>query len=406
MGLFCFLQVFIYKPNSMAKKLKINEQQLSVLVQYIKEGTINQPINESELLEEGVKEWTLIGLMTLASMAGKAQTVPVETESDINHAIEASIEVQEKLADENSLEYQIFKQETKDLNAQNAEKLRQELLSIKPKDKMVMNTFITKNLNTAASRVKWQGYTIDGVKIKSDTLWKKLPQPASLDSVVELNLDGNSFNTGDSSLNSDIASEIDYIVSKIRDMGGTIDSVTIISSTDAESIRMGNEALAKERSNGVKNYILSLGVDAPIDASEIHPESGSDVVSAEEFKIANINFKKAKDALKKAKANNLNTSKYEANYESAKKILDDYRESTAQYRGVTLQIHSHMPAPAGAENMEISKVIHRYEVSLVQLKQANQPGKFKKYTSSGKVKKFKCKINLPDMESLPCEIFK
>ena len=72
----------------MAKRIKITEQQLGLIVNYINEN------KEQEIIEEGVKDWVLIGLLTLAGAAGvKAQD---NTEIKSDHVKAAKI-VQDKL---------------------------------------------------------------------------------------------------------------------------------------------------------------------------------------------------------------------------------------------------------------------------------------------------------------------
>ena len=130
----------------MANKLKINEQQLSVIVEYIKTGKVKPNLNESELLEEGVKGWVMTGLIALASMTGQGQNkVNAEDEQDIQHYIDAAQKVQQEI-EKDPEKAILFKDAAKQMNINNLNAL----LQVAPNDEVVIKNFTTNNLKTVA----------------------------------------------------------------------------------------------------------------------------------------------------------------------------------------------------------------------------------------------------------------
>jgi len=275
----------------MAKKLKINEQQLSVIVEYIKTGDV-KPIIKEELLEEGkLANWMMAGLATLASMGGSVQAQSEIDNSGINN-VEALISQAQKVSNElksDGDKAKLFRDAAKELNIQNIEDLKQ----INPKDDKIIKLFKTKNLKTADSKVK-RGGVVTSIEITRDTTFRELPAPLIVDSTMETNLTGNLFVTGAFDLNEDVAEELATSLEAIKMQNGTLKNVKIHSSTDKEpisdelSIRLvsggytgDNEGLSKARKDGIYNYLVKkLGIDSSLIKLDIQWEQGPDVYSS------------------------------------------------------------------------------------------------------------------------------
>jgi len=260
----------------MAKKIKITEHQLSLIVNHINEN------KDSEVLEEGVKEWMLIGLMTLGSISGiKAQKGSVSSDH-----IKAAELVQDRLQSGDKELVKYFDKADIELNKDNLK----ELLDVDSDD---IKTFKTRYISTAKGKIK-QGYAIESVNITRDTLISELPSGTKLDTTLNVDLSGNLFDEGKFELNNQTVSELSDILKVIELNGGTINSIVIESSTDKQRIspelepklvdaigKGGNEGLSTLRNNKVKDYIISLGVDSSVVKQDIKWEQGKGEDNAE-----------------------------------------------------------------------------------------------------------------------------
>jgi len=366
----------------MAKKVKINKKQLSILVEYIKYGKVKPQLNESELLEEGAKEWAMAGLMALASMAGMAQDkLKGSDEGDLNHYIEAADEFKSKLADESSAEYNLFTQATKDMNAQNIEAIK----NVDPKDEMVIKTFKTKNLGTATSKVNNDGGIITDIVITSDTVWNDIPDPLEIDSIIETNIEGNLFVSGGFDLNEDVANELSFQFKAITTSNSELVKVTINSSTDKEPVTKelaqlliskkysgDNEGLAKARKDGIYNHLKKMGVDTSLIDLNIEWEQGPDVYSPDMGDDART---------------------------SARELPGT---SSARNVGVTWNVKKMLQGEATAS---VKKVIEEYLIEVTTLKEPLKGGKVTTTTGGQKTKKLKTpKVKLKG-KTIKCELF-
>lgn len=260
----------------MAKRIKITEQQLSVVVNYLKEN------DDKELLEEGIKEWMLVGLMTLGSMAGiKAQSGSVSTDH-----IKAAQMMQSKLDSGDKEVVKYFDKADIDLNRENLQKL----LRV---DDAKVDTFKTKYLGTAKSKID-NGYVLKTIDVTNDTLVKQLPKGTTIDTTISVDLSGNLFSQGTFDLNPETASHLNDILETISMNGGSINSITIESSTDKQrispeleqelvkKIKMGgNKGLSTLRYFRVKQHLMSLGVDKSLIKKDIKWEQGKGELGAE-----------------------------------------------------------------------------------------------------------------------------
>ena len=261
----------------MVKKIKITEHQLSLIVNHINEN------KDSELLEEGIKEWMLVGLMTLGSIAGvKAQKGDVSSDH-----IKAAELVQDRLQSGDKELVKYFDKADIDLNQDNLQKL----LGV---NDAKIDTFKTKYIGTAKQKMDKQGYAIKSVNIKRDTLISELPSETKLDTTLNVDLSGNLFDVGKFELNDETVSDLNEILSIIESNGGTINSIVIESSTDKQRIspqlepklvnaigKGGNEGLSTLRNNKVKDYLISLGIDSSVVKQDIKWEQGKGEDNAE-----------------------------------------------------------------------------------------------------------------------------
>jgi len=260
----------------MANKIKITEYQLSLIVNHINEN------KDSELLEEGIKEWMLVGLMTLGSISGiKAQTGEVSSDH-----IKAAELVQDRLQSGDKELVKYFDKADIDLNQNNLQKL----LGVSD---VKIDTFRTKYAKTAKQKIG-QGMALKTINISRDTLISELPAETTLDTTLNVDLSGNLFDEGRFELNSETVSDLNDILKVIELNGGTINSIVIESSTDKQRIspqlepklvdaigKGGNEGLSTLRNNKVKDYIISLGVDSSVVRQDIKWEQGKGEDNAE-----------------------------------------------------------------------------------------------------------------------------
>ncbi len=335
----------------MANKLKINEQQLSVIVEYIKTGKVKPNLNESELLEEGVKGWVMTGLIALASMTGQGQNkVNAEDEQDIQHYIDAAQKVQQEI-EKDPEKAILFKDAAKQMNINNLNAL----LQVDPKDEVVIKNFTTNNLKTVDTRVK-HGEVITDIQIKTDTVWSDLPESLELLSDIESNIDGNLFISGTFDLNPDIAEELSFQFQRINDDNSTLKNVTIHSSTDKEPLKQStinrlvnsgysgdNEGLSKARKNTIYNYLVkTLKINENLITLDVVWEKGPDVYSSD---MSDAERQAAKDLPGTTKARNVSV---------------DW--------SVTKELQ-------GESNEPIYKLVHKYQVQLTGIKTPIKGGK-------------------------------
>ena len=245
----------------MAKKIKITEHQLSLIVNHINEN------KDSELLEEGWKD-VLLGLTLLANVAGvKAQTVDVSTDT-----IKSAELVQDRLKSGDKELVKYFDKADIEMSDENLK----ELLDV---DYDAIKTFKTKYIKTAKQKIK-QGYAIERVEITRDTLISELPAETTLDTTINVDLSGDLFGIGKYTLKMDSknAYNLRYIISMVEKNGGKVLSVTIDSSTDKQRLSdeleadvfkaikiSGNKGLSTLRNNEVRDYLVNdLSVDKSV----------------------------------------------------------------------------------------------------------------------------------------------
>lgn len=324
----------------MKKKYILTEAQLDKLIKsrtktILKEenSLLYEQLLEQEILEEGLKDWALAGLMLLATLGGvKAQrTIPM----DSTH-IKAAELVQRKLDRGDEDVINLFDKADIDLNRENLEKLKS--VSKRDFDKALTSTYTAKSLGRAKSKLK-QGYAISDIKITNDTI---LPGGTIITFRDTLDLgfsSDNFFITAGYDLTNEASNEIRSVISDIEQNNGQIINVTIESSTDTEPIKMGNEKLAQLRAESISDILDSLGIDN-IDIVT-KPEQGPDVYSRT----------------------------------MSKEDRTEARKQTAPYRYVKLKITYlvDVETPGGETYPEVKT---RYEIEMVKLDRIGDvPGK-------------------------------
>jgi hypothetical protein len=278
----------------MAKKLKINEQQLSLIINYIKEDEVNPKLqlNEATILNEGFKEWAIAGLMTLASFAGvKAQDVKDVTPDHIK----AAELVQEKLksGDEELAKY--FRDADIQLNQENIDALKNANIS----DTNDLERRDVTNVKTAKSLMK-QGFAIAEMDVIIDTVRKMPPAtPVRVVDSIDINLaDGNNLQSFSTELSQEKIKQLNDAINKIKALNGKVTKVKVLAGTDAERTPAyisnedptGNFTLAKKRAEEGVKALQNSGID--LSGVELEPiykqyvNGGNSIVSAEDFKAA------------------------------------------------------------------------------------------------------------------------
>lgn len=274
------------KRNNMSKKIKINEQQLELIVNYIKENENPIVIKENELIEEGWKEIVLGAALLLGANLTSAQTEKADQllqNADVLKQVETTLENDteiEKLAN-------YFKMDKSDLEnymQRNADKIEAEFDKYADKDNVGFKLDITdpQSARSAKSKIQTLGYAIKSIEITNDTI---LPEGAVVDTIVKDTVEfdysaENMFITASFDLKPEIKKELKETINQIIDGGGEIFGVEIESSTDTEPIEMGNERLAQLRAESVESELRNMGISVDIQ-KDIKPEQGPDVYSTD-----------------------------------------------------------------------------------------------------------------------------
>ena len=342
----------------MAKRYFITEEQFKKVISHINENK-----QEEELLEEGVKDWVMAGLMTLATIAGvKGQTVDNITPDHIKAA--EMVQTRLDQGDKDIVKY--FKDADIEWNRANLEKL-------KSVDEGDFEEFSTKSASTTKAKIK-QGYTLTDIKITKDTVWKT-PAVVGVDVYDTLDFGLSSdqmFKTGSFELTSESMNNLNDILSEINNLqNARIISVTIESSTDKEPIKMGNDVLAEKRANSIKSVLNTLGVESEITINTL-PEQGPDVY---------------------------HTDMSDQEREEARQQTSEFR-----YVTVTFVVVMEMDVPVPSDENVVDYVKEKVNFELVRIKTEykTKGGDYKFKSKSPKVKKLKCKKVKVKGKSLPC----
>jgi outer membrane protein OmpA-like peptidoglycan-associated protein len=228
----------------------------SALRYIIKEILEKEFEKNEETLNESLKDWAIAGLITLSSVAGLTQT----KQKIDPHKIEGAKEIQTRIENNDPELINLFSPKELKFIQANAEKLT----SVDEKDfsEYNMQVMNSKNLKSAIANARVYGYAISDIKIQSDTIIPKSAIVFTKDTmVIEYDSDAL-FKTGEFNLTSESSSNILKTIQSIS-IECKITKLTIISSTDKEPIRMGNEQLALLRANSVQSLVEGI-VDSSI----------------------------------------------------------------------------------------------------------------------------------------------
>lgn len=274
-------------------KLIVNERQLEIIVNYIKEsenkyiGVLTEEVNkDKELLNEGWKEVVLATAILLGvGLTGhnKALAQNAIKNSEILAQVKKTLE-SDKIQDvADSLEAAGLKNAMEKLE-KNADRLEKNFENIS-KRKLKIRTSTADGEEELAKKVN-QGYAVKDIKTKTDTVSVK---GDNLEIYVltpfEINFGSdNFFVTAGYELTDEAVQAIKDSISSIKDSGGNIIKVHIESSTDTEPIKMGNEKLSQLRANSIKQLVSGLGIDSITDNAlhDLGPHLYSTSMSKEE----------------------------------------------------------------------------------------------------------------------------
>jgi len=238
----------------------------------------NQQFDELESLDEGFKEIALAILM-LAGGHLNAQNSNIAKKSLNN--IEIVQQIDNTLNDADKLKVVIDKVSDKlpqagKLIQKNADKIKDKIENISNKQENKTKVVKTSDANELINRLR-QGYAISNIQVTQDTI---LPQGTivGVQDVIELDWSSdNFFKTGTFNLTEASVDSLNGVMSQINESGGKILSMEIVSSTDKEPIKMGNEKLAQLRANSVKSEV-NKSYEGEIKITTL-PNSGEDLYS-------------------------------------------------------------------------------------------------------------------------------
>jgi flagellar motor protein MotB len=353
-------------------KILITESQLEVIISHIKET--NKP--KDRVLEEGWKEVVLGTAMLMGfGLSGiNAQTAKNALDNrEVIKKIESTLESPEidKLAD--TLEKIGLKDALNKMQT-NAEKIKNNL-EVAAKKKGIssnLQVYTTDKEYQIKSKLK-QGYALSDIIIEKDTIWKEIPSPALIDSIVDMNFDGNLFQTADFELNPEVKNEIENMIEGVKLLNADIEITKVYGTTDKEPIKKNgvlwnlgiktNQQLAELRANSLVKYFESNGLS--VINIETKPELGGDV------------------------------------YSTTMTDRDDQRENTKIYRGAGFEAKIINRPPADAEDMKVYDVIEKISYELVGEKTSSGKQHKTKFGTKG----FKCKIKSGKFNTTACPKF-
>lgn len=258
----------------MGKKVLINERQLALLVNHIKENEKPIVIKEEQIIEEGWKELVLGAALVLGMNVGRAQdrAEKILQNDSLRSQIENTLNNEEGI---NNLaeKLRIDSGELKSYMEKNAEEINKTFDTYEKKG----NTSISVrqgdkygSTKSMLSKLKNQGYAITGIETIYDTIIKNPNQPVVMTDTVSLAIPTSERNdTFKHDLPAETINSIQNFLQTIESTNGTIKSITILAKTDAErtpsyisdSDPTGNYTLAKKRAEEAKKAIEGSGID-------------------------------------------------------------------------------------------------------------------------------------------------
>jgi flagellar motor protein MotB len=337
-------------------------------MKYLKEY---KEFKDTELIEEGVKEWILTGLMTLAGLNGVlAQSSKEVTPEDVKKA-----EMVQKRIDSGDLDNDGVKDIDKYFKASDIEKNKENLEKLKSNIGSDSQTSITTSAKVASDYIKLHDYTIKEIVITKDTIFEE-----KVDIVFspEINISikdslETEYKSGDYGLSEETIKSINEVLKELETKGLGFENITILSSTDKEPISMGNEELANKRANKILDYLNELEVDTSLVNIDLKPNSGPDIFSKDMTEQERI----------------------------------EARKKTKEYRKVEVlvNINTELSEPVKPGEVPYKKIEERIQITLERIKPEYEPNKsidikiFVKKPKVGKVinikekKKYKCRFD-------------
>lgn len=257
-------------------RYKITNNQLKTVINEVVLGELNK-----ENLNEGVREWVLTGLITLSSLAGLTQSQPKKGRITTNDIRKAEL-VQQRLQDGDSTLINLLDKIDIERNKENLDKLKS----------VDIGTESTKVGTRNVSRVKAlqkSGYSITDIMLEKDTIVTQ-NDVFKISSIIEFNLESDVvFGSGKYEIEStylkNLMDTLNILINK-----GDIKNVLVVSSTDKEPIRMGNDKLSQLRSNSVVKFLSEIGVEN-IKVRNL-PNQGPDLYHSEMSKVERVEARK------------------------------------------------------------------------------------------------------------------
>lgn len=390
------------KYKTMAK-LIISEAQyntilkngLNVRLNDITDSQTTITSKDNEVIEEGYKEFILGAAMVLSQALGGKVLAQTGHNKDIadkavkNEKIMSQIKT--TLEDENKTKElaDAFKEmglKNPDLLlADNAEKVKDAFNEISQNSKLnyKLDTKAVTNLQALNTKIK-QGYALKNKEVKLDTIQAQNPVTNINDTLDVSFGSDNFFITGGYVLTENGVSIIKTTIDSIKQQGGTIISVMVESSTDAERTpkyisnddATGNITLAKLRNKSVIDLVSSLAGEVRITHREI-PNNGADVVSTEEFKKA----------------------------ATSPEALVSLRNKTSEFRYSKLVIVAEFKSYLPVAEKSTGEIIKNYRFELVKVIMSTGNTKKIKTNLKFKHKKFKCGKKTSNMDAVKCFTF-
>jgi hypothetical protein len=369
MGCFFGFYEYLYRKQTMPK-LKITKKQYNAILLHEHETRLNEArvmLNgkgnpEADLLEEGRLENAVmaVAMMLGVGLTGNNKAMAQKVVNSPNTEVVQQVTQELKNPDDLNKIFDILKskgvknpeaavKKATERNKVNAEKVLKNLEDDDTKitTKMVSNL---NQLNTALA----QGFALQSVDVKSDTVKAhKEPHIVAFQDTLSIKFKGtNLFGTSKSTMTPEGIQAIKNALDEIKKNGGTIISVGVESSTDAEfmgslatkSDPTGNITLANLRYNSASDVVGSL-TDAPI--SPITSLSPNGQIPNQ----GGLDSKTSAQAFKKV-----------ANDDSAKKDLE---KVTEEYRYIKLDIKAVFTIKDTVETDVPEDVIKTFQAKLV-----------------------------------------
>jgi hypothetical protein len=386
----------IYIEKQPMPKLKITQRQYNAILLHERETRLNEARailnengkSEAELLEEGRLETavmvvaTMLGVGLTGNNKAMAQKVVNSPKTEVVQQVTQEL----KNPDDLTKIFDILKskglknpeaavKKATERNKVNAEKVLKNLEDDDTKitTKMVSNL---SQLNTALA----QGFALQSVDVKSDTVKAhKQPHIVAFQDTLSIKFKGtNLFGTSKSTMTPEGIQAIKNALEEIKKNGGTIISIGVESSTDAEfmpslatkSDPTGNITLANLRYNSAADVVGSL-TDAPI--SPITTLSPNGQIPNQ----GGLDSKTSAQAFKKV-----------ANDDAAKKDLE---KMTEEYRYVKLDIKAVFTIKDTVETDVPEEVIKTFQAKLVNTMVSHGTSGGITPSSHFKTSTFKCK---------------